>query len=164
LENTVFKGCRASGVSFVSATMTEAQIEGGDFSNTDFRGALMSSIKIAHCKMIGTDLSEARLTDFDIEDVLLGLARLPNLSFRKMTLKQLDFSEADLRFCDFRGTIFDDCSLRDAYLVDCRFENADLQGADLGGIKLTDAKRFKGAIISKRQAADLLGQLGLQVL
>ena len=36
-------------------------------------------------------------------------------------------------------------------------------GADLGGVTLTDAKRFKGAVISKHQAGDLLGQLGLMV-
>ena len=79
------------------------------------------------------------------------------------TASELHFSEADLRFCDFRNAVFEDCSLRGAYLQECRFEGADLRGADIGGVKITDAKRYKGAIISKQQAAHLLGQLGLQV-
>jgi fluoroquinolone resistance protein len=69
-----------------------------------------------------------------------------------------------LRACDFRDTVFENCSLRDAHLPECRFEGADLRNADLGGIKLTNAQLFKGALISKRQAADLLSQLGLKVL
>jgi fluoroquinolone resistance protein len=113
--------------------------------------------------MIGADLSDTRTTDFELRDSLFGLALLPKLSFRKMTLRQVDFGEADLRSCDFRETVFEDCSLRDANLYECRFEDADLRGADLGGVTLGDAKRFKGAVISKRQAADLLSQLGLHV-
>ena len=114
--------------------------------------------------MTGADRPDGQAIGLSLVVVLLVLAVLPKLSFRKATLKQVDFSEADLRACDFRDAVFEECSLRDAHLADCRFENADLRGADLGGVKLTDARRFKGAIISKRQAADLLGQLGLRVL
>lgn len=163
LERSCFAGCRASGASFVSATLTEAQIDGGDFSNATFRGAVLATMKIARCKMTGADLSETRSIGLELDDVLLVFALLPKISFRKMTLKQIDFGEADLRSCDFRETVFEDCSLRDANLSGCRFEKSDLRGADLGGVRLTDAKQFKGAIISKRQAADLLNQLGLQV-
>jgi fluoroquinolone resistance protein len=118
---------------------------------------------MAHCKMVGADLSETKAMGLEVEDVLFTFRLLPKMSFFKITLKQIDFSEADLRSCDFRETVFKECSLKNANLTDCRFERADLRSADLGGVKLTDAKRFKGATISKRQAADLLSQLGLQV-
>ncbi len=147
----------------MSALLTESRIDAGDYSNASFRGATMAAMKIFGCKMIGADLSETRTIGLELEDCLFGLALLPKLSFRKMTLKRLDFGEADLRSCDFRETVFEDCSLRDANVSNCRFENADLRGADLGGVKLGDSKRFKGAVISKRQAADLLSQLGLRV-
>ena len=163
LESSVFAGCRAAGIRFMSTILTEALIEGGDYSNSSFRGATMAATKISGCKMIGADLTEARTMSLELEDSFFGLALLPNPSFRKRTLKRIDFGEADLRACDFRETVFDECSLRDANLSDCRFEHADLRGADLGGVKLGDAKRFKGAVISKRQASDLLAQLGLQV-
>lgn len=164
LEGTSFKGCRAADSSFNGAAMLEGTIDGGDFSNTSFRGARLAEVSILRCKMTGADLTDVQAMDLVLEEVLLVLAVLPKLSFRKMTLKQVDFSEADLRACDFRDAVFEECSLRDAHLADCRFENADLRGADLGGVKLTDARRFKGAVISRRQAADLLGQLGLRVL
>jgi uncharacterized protein YjbI with pentapeptide repeats len=59
--------------------------------------------------------------------------------------------------------VFEDCSLRDAMLAQSRFEGADLRGADLGGVKLEDAARFRGATISREQAGQLLSELGLNV-
>jgi len=44
-----------------------------------------------------------------------------------------------------------------------RFDGADLRDADIGGLKLLDAKLFRGATISHQQAAELLGELGLTV-
>ena len=96
-------------------------------------------------------------------DCLMSDARLPGFSFRKSQLVQVDFSLADLAGCDFRDAVFDGSSLREANLTGARFEGADLRGADLGGLRLTDAARFKGATVSRRQAADLLAQLGLLV-
>lgn len=164
LEDVTFANCRASAISFVGATLTDSSVDGGDFGNADFRGARLSGIKFARCKMTGANLSEVAALDVVFEEALLVLALLPNFSFRKASLRGVDFSEADLRQCDFREAVLTDCSLRDANITDCRFHGTDLRSADLGGVKLTDASRFKGAVISKRQAGELLGQLGLKVL
>ena len=75
----------------------------------------------------------------------------------------MDFSQADLAKCDFRGTLFDGCSLRDATLDGCRFDGADLRGADISGLRLVNAGLFRGATISREQAGQLLGELGLNV-
>ena len=91
-------------------------------------------------------------------------ARLPKVSFRRQTLTQVDLSGALLEGADFRDAVFEECSLRDAQLLRARFEGADLRGADLGGIRLGDAAHFRGAIISRAQATDLLKELGLRVL
>ncbi|OYW91921.1 MAG: hypothetical protein B7Z13_11360, partial [Caulobacterales bacterium 32-67-6] len=71
---------------------------------------------------------------------------------------------ADLAGCDFREAVLIDCNLRDAHLAEARFEGADLRGADLGALQLSDASRFRGAFISKAQAAQLLIGLGLKVV
>jgi uncharacterized protein YjbI with pentapeptide repeats len=94
---------------------------------------------------------------------LLINARLPSWSFRKQTLCRIDFAQADLRACDFRMAVFEECSLRDANMAGSRFESADLRGADLGGLRLMDAALFRGATISREQAGQLLGELGLNV-
>ena len=108
-------------------------------------------------------MSEAKIMHIHFEEVLLINAKLPSLSFRKETLKRVDFSDADLRKCDFRETVFENCSLRDANMAGSRFEGSDLRGADLGGLRLGDATLFRGATISRAQAGELLGELGLLV-
>lgn len=61
-----------------------------------------------------------------------------------------------------------DCDLEDVDLsgldlTGWRFEGSDLRGADLGGRRLVDAGLFRGATISREQAGQLLGELGLNV-
>ena len=60
-------------------------------------------------------------------------------------------------------TVFEDCSLREAMVAGSRFEGSDLRGVDLGGLRLVDAELFRGATISRDQAGQLLGELGLNV-
>ena len=73
-------------------------------------------------------------------------------------------SEAELGGADFRDAVLERCSLRDASLKDAQFKGADLRSCDLGQIEMTDAPTFKGAIISKTQAADLLRGFGMKVM
>lgn len=84
---------------------------------------------------------------------------LHGLSFRRATLDGLDFQGADLTEVDFREAVLVRCNLRNANVTDARFE-----GADLGNMRLADATRFKGVIISKQQAAALLDGLGLRIV
>jgi len=85
------------------------------------------------------------------------------MSFRKQRLQQLDFSDADLSGCDFSQSVFVGGSLRNAHFKLSRFDGADLREADIGGLQLQDAKLFRGATISRAQAAMLLSELGLSV-
>jgi uncharacterized protein YjbI with pentapeptide repeats len=136
----------------------------GDFNNCAFRRSILTAASFERCKLTGADLSEAKTLDIRFEETLLIHAKLPGYSFRKQTLKKLDFGQADLRKCDFRATIFEECSLRDANMMGSRFEGADLRGADLGGLRLVDASLFRGAVISREQAGQLLSELGMHVI
>ncbi|BAI97812.1 conserved hypothetical protein [Sphingobium indicum UT26S] len=108
-------------------------------------------------------LYDASAMEIGIEETLLINARLPGFSFRHDRLRKVDFSQADLRKCDFRQVVFEECSLRDASMAGSRFDGADLRGADIGGLRLVDASLFRGATLSRAQAGELLGELGLKV-
>ena len=86
------------------------------------------------------------------------------MNFRKCHLDGVDFTDADLAGCDFRDATFDGCRLQNAHLASARFEGADLRMADLGVLSFSTATCFKGAIISKNQATELLHGLGVLVL
>ena len=113
--------------------------------------------------MTGADLHMAKGMGFVFEEVLLVGARLPGLSFRKEKLVRLDLAQADLSKADFRGAVLEGCSLREANLDGAQFAGADLRGADLGGLQLEDARVFRGAVISREQAEQLLSGWGLLI-
>ena len=163
LESSSWIRCRGGQVDFRACDLSESRIEGCDFNNGSFHGASLTGALIARCKLTGANLLEAKTLNLTFDETILAQARLPGLSFRKARLNGLDFQMADLRKSDFRDAVFHNCSLRDANLVDCRFDGADLRGADLGGIRLLDARQFKGATISRDQAGQMLAELGLIV-
>jgi uncharacterized protein YjbI with pentapeptide repeats len=54
-------------------------------------------------------------------------------------------------------------SYRRCKLTGASFDHADLREADVGGLKLSNARQFAGATISPRQAAELVRAMGLNV-
>ena len=125
-----------------------------------FREPLM----LSHCDPAAADLWRLDLRGVHItvchmaetassSGLLLG-ADLRQLSFRKMRRRlTLDLFDADIAGCDFR----------DALMKLARFEVTHLHEERLGGLKLLDAKLFKGATICYRQAAELVAEPGLNV-
>ncbi len=163
LEGTVWSSCRAAFAQFTGVDLSDAAITASDFNNCILRRASLAGATFLRCKLTGADLSDAKALELRFEECLLIHAKLPGFSFRKQTLSKIDFAQADLRKCDFRAVTFEDCSLRDAVMTGSRFEGADLRGADIGGLRLMDANLFRGATISREQAGQLLGELGLNV-
>ncbi len=163
LDGTRWLSCRGGFVTFTGADLREAEATACDFNNGGFRRAKLFGAQFERCKLTGADLTDASALDMTFKETLLVNARLPGFSFRKQVVTAVDFSQADLAKCDFRGTLFDGCSLRDAALDGCRFDGADLRGADISGLRLINAGLFRGATISREQAGQLLGELGLNV-
>ncbi|WP_247138243.1 pentapeptide repeat-containing protein [Neorhizobium sp. BETTINA12A] len=163
LEGAKFEGCRGPFANFSGANLAEVEFRNCDFNNAAFLEAKMNDTRFVGCKLTGANLTRIASLGLSFKETILAQARLPALSFRKSRIERVDFGMADLSKCDFRDVVFDGCSLRDTGLVDARFEGADLRGADLGGLKLIDARKFKGATISRQQAGDILAELGLKV-
>jgi fluoroquinolone resistance protein len=163
LDGATFEGCRGAFADFRAARMAEAALRSCDFNNANFGEAVLTGARISGCKLTGADLVKAGTIGLVVEESLLVSARMKGVTLRRARLVGVDFSMADLSACDFREAVFEGCSLREAITTGARFEGADLRGADLGGLTLSDAGRFKGATVSRAQAAELLAQLGLQV-
>lgn len=165
LSNTDWQSCRAAQAVFRSATLEEAR-----FCNSDLNNTLWQRSKLAHatfegCKLTGANFADTATLGLSFSDCVLRSACLSGMSFYKTELRNLDFADADLSYCDFRHAVFvDGGSLSMARVNNARFDQADLREASLHGLRLTDAKLFKGATISRSQASMLLAGLGLQVL
>ncbi|NLQ25022.1 pentapeptide repeat-containing protein [Shewanella sp. S-1] len=161
MSQTIWLRCRGSYANFEAADLVDAQFQNCDFSNTTWRRTQLSSALYKGCKLTGASFEEVEHLGLSFEETLLVAADLRRMSFRKMLLQQIDFSDADLSGCDFRDAIFMGGSLRNAHTKLARFGGADLREVDVGGLKLLDTTLFRGATISHKQAAVLLGELGL---
>ena len=165
LSNTHWQSCRAAQAVFRSATLEEAVFVNCDLNNTLWQRSKLAHALFEGCKLTGANFVDSSTLGLVFKDCVLRSAILSGLSFYKTELHNLDFAEADLSYCDFRQAVFvEGGSLSLARVNNARFDQADLREASLHGLHLTDAKLFKGAIISKSQAGMLLAGLGLHVL
>lgn len=164
LERSDWQSCRGAFANFTGADFTDATLIACDFNNASLKRACLEGARIERCKLTGADLTDARALHVHFDETLLVNAKVNARFFRKAKLRRIDFSQANLSRCDFREALFDACSLRETILDDARFEGADLRGADIGGVRLQDASRFRGAIISRDQAAQFLSELGLMII
>ena len=165
LSNTHWQSCRAAQAVFRSATLEEAVFVNCDLNNTLWQRSKLAHALFEGCKLTGANFVDSSTLGLVFKDCVLRSAVLSGLSFYKTELHNLDFAEADLSYCDFRQAVFvEGGSLSLARVNNARFDQADLREARLHGLHLTDAKLFKGAIISKSQAGMLLAGLGLHVL
>ncbi len=164
LEGCAFANCRGARADFAACNLTDARFSACDFNNSNWHRARLSAAAFEDCKLTGARISDTQPLGLTFERCLLVSAQLAKFSFHRAVLNQVDFQDADLRDADFREAVLVGCSLRDANLVGARFQGADLRGADLGALKLMDASKFKGAVISKQQAGMLLASLGLKVV
>ena len=163
---TQWVSCRAAEVNFRSAVLTDASFERCDLNNSKWQRSKLAHVRFDGCKLTGGNFGDlASSLGLSFSDCRLNSAMLSGISFYKSELHNIDFSEADLTYCDFRKAVFvEGGSLSMARVNNARFDDADLREASLQGLRLVDAKLFKGAIISRSQAGMLLAGLGLTVL
>jgi uncharacterized protein YjbI with pentapeptide repeats len=147
-----FVRCRGGHADFSFCDLTDARFSACDFNNSLWHRAILSAAAFQDCKLTGAQIVDARTLGLTFERCLLVSAQL-----------HIDFHGADLSEADFRDAVLMNCNLREAGITGARFDGADLRGADLGELRLLDAPKFKGAIISMQQAALLLSGLGLKV-
>lgn len=165
LINTRWVSCRAGEAIFRSAALTDAGFDRCDLNNTNWQRSKVAHVRFEGCKLTGANFGDVSALGLSFSDCLLNSAMLSGISFYKSELHKIDFSDADLTYCDFRKAVFvEGGSLSMARVNNARFDDADLREASLQGLRLVDAKLFKGAIISRSQAGMLLAGLGLTVL
>ncbi len=134
-----------------------------DLDAADLSGLELNGWVFERCSMRGANFSGTCLDASSWRSCRGAFADFCGADLTDATIVASDLNNAVMRRCDFRASVFDNCSLRDAAMAGSRFEGADLRGADLGGLRLVDAGLFRGATISREQAGQLLGELGLDV-
>lgn len=170
-----------------------SQLEGIDFTDCEFKGCLLRSVRLLRCRFFDcrferVDASGSDWTDCTVRGVtfhdtkLLGVnwtvlqslaatrwerSRLDGGCFQALQLEQAEWIE-----CSAREVDFSECKLKKA-----RFSGSDVEGASFNGADLTQADfsgatdltlhpgqvRLKGTVIELEALLRLASNLGLKI-
>ncbi|HTO00890.1 MAG TPA: pentapeptide repeat-containing protein [Microthrixaceae bacterium] len=135
------------------------RFESSDLSRAEVHQ--LRSSRLSDCKLVGTDFSNAALTDVIFERCLISLAnfrmaRLNRVRFKDCTLKELDAFEMVATDLTFDGS-----ELNQVNVDRLNANRVDLRGARSLGLE--GIGRLDGCLVAEHQLTDLIFQLAFAV-
>jgi uncharacterized protein YjbI with pentapeptide repeats len=122
--------------------LVDVTIDGADWANSrPVRGLDARRAELRTCRLTGSDLGEARLSDVTFADCRLDLvnlrfAKLERVVFRDCRMAECDFSEASLK-----DVLFERCELTEAAFEKVTLDRVELRGCKLAGARGVDSLR-----------------------
>jgi uncharacterized protein YjbI with pentapeptide repeats len=112
-----------------------------DWANRSVRGFKARRVELHRCRLTGSELAEATLSDVSFVDCRLDLvglrvAKLERVVFRDCRMEECDFADATLA-----DVLFEHCELRQASVAGARLKRVELRGCGLAGLEGVDALR-----------------------
>ena len=154
-------GCSFEGVDFPAGSTLEARncrFEQCDLSQVRVRR--LDNVQFDGCKLVGTDLSDARIDDVEFDQCLLRyvnirMARLQRVAFAACSLDDVDCYEATITDATFVGSTLDQVTCSGV-----KWQAVDLRGAKALG--LAQIGSLEGVLISDPQVIELAYVLALR--
>lgn len=112
-----------------------------DLANRKARGIALVRVELRRCRLTGSELAEASLTDVTFEDCRLDLAGLRMARLERVVFRNCRMADCDLYGATLTDVLFDGCELREATLSKATVERVELSGCDLGGLRGVEALR-----------------------
>lgn len=122
--------------------LVDVTIDGADWANSrPVRGLDARRAELRTCRLTGSDLGEARLSDVTFADCRLDLvnlrfAKLERVVFRDCRMAESDFSEASLK-----DVLFERCELTEAAFEKVTVDRVELRGCKLAGLRGVESLR-----------------------
>jgi uncharacterized protein YjbI with pentapeptide repeats len=123
------------------ADLTDVVARDLDWANQRARGLVARRVELHQCRLTGTELAEATLSDVTVTDCRLDLVGL-----RMATLERVVFRGCRMADCDFydaslTDVLFDECDLTEATFTDARLARVELRACRLTGLRGVEALR-----------------------
>lgn len=162
--STRFKNCALAACDFRFARLEDSRFDTCNGTNATFADATASAVTIVGCKMSGAILKGLRTLDLTLDQTIFDSADLTGLNLKNQQVTGADFTNANLSGANLSGAIFTDCTFVGTELRAAKLISTDLRESRLGDLSLHDVMRdMQGAILSPKQAADLLFTCGIIV-
>jgi uncharacterized protein YjbI with pentapeptide repeats len=123
------------------ANLVDAVAKDRDWANRQALRLSARRVEVRQCRLTGTDLAEASLSDVSFIDCRLDLvglrmAKLERVSFGGCRMDDCDFYAASLE-----DVLFEDCELREATFSKARLIRVEFRRCDLRGLRGVEAFR-----------------------
>lgn len=124
------------------ADLVDAVVEDEDWANSSpVRGAAARRAELRGCRLTGSDLHQANLTDVTFDDCRLDLVNLRHATLARVVFRDCHLSELDLYGASLQDVLFERCRLREAILSSATLERVELRQCDLAGLQGAEALR-----------------------
>ena len=112
-----------------------------EWANLRARGVTVRRVDVRGCRLTGTELAEATLTDVTFSDCRLDLVGLRMATLQRVVFRDCRMAECDLYGASLTDVLFERCELREATFSGVKTERLELRGCDLRGLRGVEALR-----------------------
>lgn len=112
-----------------------------DWANRQARGFVARRVELRRCRLTGTELTEATLSDVTFAGCRLDLAGLRMAKLERVVFRDCRMAECDLFEASLTDVLFERCELREATLSGARLRRVELRGCHLAGLRGVEALR-----------------------
>jgi uncharacterized protein YjbI with pentapeptide repeats len=135
----------------VGEEATAVEIEFGDLADVvaadldwaNLRALRFSArrVELRRCRLTGTELAEAAISDVTFHGCRLDLAGLRHAKLERIVFSDCRMSECDLYGASLKDVLFERCELRQATISSATLERVELRECDLTGLRGAEALR-----------------------
>jgi uncharacterized protein YjbI with pentapeptide repeats len=112
-----------------------------DCANQRARGLVVRRAELRRCRLTGTELAEAELTDVTFADCRVDLVGLRMAKLERVVFRDCRMAECDLYGASLTDVLFERCELREATFSGATPNRLELRGCDLAGLRGVEALR-----------------------
>jgi uncharacterized protein YjbI with pentapeptide repeats len=123
------------------ADLVDAIARDLDWANRQARGLVAQRVEIHRCRLTGSELAEASLSDVTFADCRLDLAGLRMAKLERVVFRECRMAECELNEAKLTDVLFDQCDLRQATFSGARLERVELRGCNLMALRGVEALR-----------------------
>jgi uncharacterized protein YjbI with pentapeptide repeats len=121
--------------------LVDVVVADADWAGVRGLGTSLHRVELRRCRLTGTELGEATLSDVTFDECRLDVTGL-----RHARLERVAFRDCRMTECDFHGAaltdvLFERCDLRGANVAGARIQRVELRGCDLIGLHGGEALR-----------------------
>jgi uncharacterized protein YjbI with pentapeptide repeats len=121
--------------------LVDVVVENVDWANRRAPRLQARRAELRQCRLTGTELGEAALTDVTFDGCRLDLVGLRLAKLERVVFRDCRMSECDLYEARLKDVLFERCELRQATFTNMKIQRVELVGCDLAGVSGVEALR-----------------------